>query len=66
MKNNLKICQINPKTKEIVNIFENTDEASKILKIDRSKLFIALSNRTWKFIGYHWQYYDDYLLKNKI
>lgn len=62
MKNNLEIYQVD-ENKNIITIYKNAYEVAKILKVNVDKIFIGLSNRTWKYLGYHWYYSNDYIKK---
>lgn len=65
-----KVIQIDPVTREIIKIWNNSDEVNKFYKInskkDRSISVICRDfskNNNSTFDGYIWMFYDEYLYK---
>lgn len=60
-KTKKKVCQINPKTNEIIKIFNSINEASKELKISRMNLSTCLNHPNQRPIvgGFKWGFYKE-------
>ena len=61
---NFQIYQIDPKTNEILKIWNSVKEASEILNIDSTGISHCLSGRYKTSHGYKWDYVDKNLKKN--
>lgn len=61
-----KICQIDIKTKELINVFNSTREAGRFLGDVKKSTHISnvLNNKRVSAYGYYWMYYDEYIQNN--
>lgn len=54
-----KVCQIDPKTQKIIQIFDSINQASQILSINRFNLSTLLNGKSYRKTvgGYEWKFY---------
>lgn len=63
-----KICQIDVRTKDLVNVFNSTREAGKFLGDTKKAAHISnvLNGKRVSAYGYYWVYYDEYIRNNDM
>lgn len=56
-----KICQIDPKTKEVIRTYDSINQASNILKISKSNLSTLVNGNSYRKTvgGYEWRFYSN-------
>lgn len=56
-----KVCQIDPKTKEIIKIYDSINQASKALNISRHNLSTLVNGNSYRKTvgGYEWKFFNN-------